>query len=210
MKYDLIIWDFNGTIADDVQIGIDSANVVLSRRGMKTIGSVDEYRSLFCFPIIDYYRKLGFDFTKEPYEAPADEWTCEYIKREPLLKLSDGCREVLEYVKRAGIGQMIISSSEIIMLKRELSILGVTDYFSEILGKSDNYAHGKVEMAKEWSRGKTFRALFIGDSAHDLETARAIGADCILYSGGHDSRAHIENLGVPVIDRLSDAIGLID
>ena len=36
--YDLVIWDFNGTIADDIVIGIEAANVVLSSRGMKTIG----------------------------------------------------------------------------------------------------------------------------------------------------------------------------
>ena len=203
MKYDLIIWDFNGTIANDVQIGIDAANVVLGRRGMKTIDSVDEYRRLFCFPIIDYYRKLGFDFVSEPYEVPADEWTAEYIKRESSIKLNDGCLDIFEYVRSAGVRQIVLSSSEIVMLKRELDMLGVSGYFDEILGKGDNYAHGKVEMAKEWSRGKDFHALFIGDSAHDLETARAIGADCILFSGGHDSREHIECLGVPVIDDLS-------
>ena len=206
MKYDLIIWDFNGTIADDVQIGIDAANVVLSRRGMNTIDSVEQYRKMFCFPIIDYYRKLGFDFSVEPYEVPADEWTAEYIKREGSIKLNDGCREVFEYVRSAGMHQIVLSSSEIVMLKRELSALGVSEYFDEILGKNDNYAHGKVEMAKEWSRGKDLHALFIGDSAHDFDTASAIGADCILYSGGHDSREHIESLGVPVVDNISDVI----
>ena len=58
-------------------------------------------------------------------------------------------------------------------------------------------------MAKEWAKGKSFNALFIGDTLHDLDTARAIGADCLLYSGGHDCRKKLENAGVPVIDSLS-------
>ncbi|MBQ7669525.1 MAG: HAD family hydrolase [Clostridia bacterium] len=203
MKYDLIIWDFNGTISDDVQIGIDAANVVLSRRGMKTIDSFEEYRKIFCFPIIKYYERLGFDFSVEPYEIPANEWTAEYIKRESNMKLTKGCLEALKAIKKSGVTQIIISSSEITMLRRELKILGVDRFFSEILGKPDNYAYGKVEMAKEWAKGKDYTALFIGDSVHDLETAVALGTDCVLYSGGHDSIEHLESCGVPVIDDLS-------
>ena len=209
MKYDLIIWDFNGTIADDVQIGIDAANVVLSRRGMKTIDSVEEYRNMFCFPIKKYYERLGFDFKKEPYEVPADEWTNEYIKREKDITLTRGCIDLIKWFDDKGIRQIIISSSEINMLKRELGMLGVDKYFSAILGKEDNYAHGKVEMAKEWARGKDYSALFIGDSCHDLETAEAIGADCILFSGGHDSRLHLQRTGKQIVDDLADIICLI-
>ena len=206
MKYDLVIWDFNGTIADDVEIGIEAANVVLSRRGMKTIDSVDSYRELFCFPIKKYYEKLGFDFSIEPYEVPADEWTCEFIKREERLKLTPGCAAALSYIKERGVRQIIISSSEINMLNRELEILGVRDYFDDILGKSDNYAHGKVDMAKEWAAGREYKAVFIGDSLHDLETARAIGADCILFSGGHDLERRLAESGVPVVHSIDEII----
>lgn len=209
MKYDLVIWDFNGTIADDVAIGIEAANVVLGRRGMNLITDVEKYRETFCFPIIDYYRKLGFDFDKEPYEVPADEWTAEYIKREGELRLSRGCKRALDAIKDAGIKQIIISSSELTMMLRELDILGVRDYFEVVLGKSDNYAHGKVEMAKEWASGRSFRAIFIGDTVHDVETAHAIGADCILFSGGHDSRRRLEECGLPIVETLDEITNYI-
>lgn len=208
--YDLVIWDFNGTIADDVRMGIDAANVVLSKRGMRTIDDIEEYRDMFCFPIKKYYEKLGFDFEKEPYEVPADEWTAEYIKRECEIKLTPGCLAALKGIKELGIEQIIISSSEMNMLTRELDILGISDYFSTVLGKEDNYASGKVEMAKMWSNGKKYRALFIGDSVHDLETAHAIGADCILFSGGHDSRSRLEMCGVPVIDDIAQVLDYIN
>ncbi len=210
MKYDLIIWDFNGTIANDISIGIEAANVVLSRRGMKLITSVEEYRKMFCFPIKKYYEKLGFDFKKEPYEVPANEWTAEFIKRENGITLNEGCLDVLRYVKERGVSQIIISSSEITMLKREVEMLGVTSFFDSILGKGDNYAHGKIDMAKEWAAGKEYNALFIGDSVHDLDTASAIGADCILFTGGHDSKEHFEGIGVRTVDRLDEIIGYLN
>ncbi len=210
MKYDLIIWDFNGTIANDIDIGIEAANVVLSRRGMRLIESVDEYRKMFCFPIKKYYERLGFDFQTEPYEVPADEWTKEYIKREGRITLNEGCLGVLKYVKERGIPQIIISSSEITMLKREVEMLGISGYFDTILGKDDNYAHGKIEMAREWAKGKEFKAVFIGDSAHDSDTARAIKADCILFTGGHDSKEHFERVDAVVVDSLSEIINYLD
>jgi len=204
MKYDLIIWDFNGTLTDDVQIGIDSVNSVLARRNMPQIKDVEHYRSIFCFPIIDYYKKLGFDFEKEPYSIVANEWVKEYLSRENTMKLSKGAAEILENIKKKGITQIILSSSELGMLKRECELLGITDYFDAILGLDNIYAGGKAEMAREWAKGKKFNALFIGDTLHDLDTALAIGADCLLYSGGHDHLSKLEGAGVPVISSLLD------
>ena len=80
MKYTDIIWDFNGTILDDVDAGIVSVNKLLSDRGLPTIESKEEYRKVFRFPIIEYYRALGFDFEREPYEVLAPLWVSEYLK----------------------------------------------------------------------------------------------------------------------------------
>ena len=75
MKYTDIVWDFNGTLLDDIRAGIDAVNEMLARRDLATIQSVEQYRELFCFPIIDYYAKLGFDFEKEDYYSVlAPEW----------------------------------------------------------------------------------------------------------------------------------------
>jgi phosphoglycolate phosphatase len=49
----------------------------------------------------------------------------------------------------------------------------------------------------------------IGDTPHDAETARAMGADCILYSGGHAGRDSLLAMGVPVVDDLRDVLKLI-
>ena len=53
-NYDYVIWDFNGTLLDDVQTGIRSVNKLLLDRGLKQIDGVEHYRRIFRFPIIDY------------------------------------------------------------------------------------------------------------------------------------------------------------
>lgn len=209
MKYDLVIWDFNGTVCDDVQIGIDCINIVLERRNMKKVPDKDCYRNNFCFPIRDYYEKLGFDCSNEPFEIAANEWTSEFLKREHLMELNDGVCETLEYIKKQGVSQIILSSSEITMLKRELDFLGVAGYFDDILGLDNTFAGGKIELAKKWAEGKKFNAVFIGDSRHDFDTAKAIGADCILFSNGHDSAEHLLSCSCPVVGNIRDIISLL-
>ena len=61
MKYTHIIWDFNGTILNDVQTGIDAVNVLLNRYGKKPIESAEQYRKVFGFPVIDYYDSIGLE-----------------------------------------------------------------------------------------------------------------------------------------------------
>ena len=71
---DRVIWDFNGTILDDLKISIESADELLLRYGLPIIGDVDKYYSVFGFPIIEYYKRIGFDFTKHDFTVVANEW----------------------------------------------------------------------------------------------------------------------------------------
>ena len=64
MKYQHIVWDWNGTLLDDLWLCIDSINSVLSSRNMKLVNK-KSYRSIFTFPVIKYYEILGFDFKNE-------------------------------------------------------------------------------------------------------------------------------------------------
>ena len=121
MKYTHIIWDFNGTVLDDVQIGIESVNLMLSARGLKTLDSVDEYRHAFGFPIIDYYRSLGFDFEKEDYYTVlAPEWVNHYLARVPRTRAFEGVRETLEAAEQLGVVQVLLSASEVNQLTSQL------------------------------------------------------------------------------------------
>ncbi|MBS5725433.1 MAG: HAD hydrolase-like protein, partial [Clostridiales bacterium] len=106
MPYQCIVWDFNGTIADDLAVSIDAINKVLAKRGLPCIKNTEEYRRVFGFPIREYYRRLGFDFEKEPYEIPAKEWVDAYTAGLSQITLVPGVRQVIEEIQKAGIIQM--------------------------------------------------------------------------------------------------------
>ena len=84
-----LIWDWNGTIVDDAPVFIRIMNEFLEERGLPLIDA-KKYREFFTFPVKNYYKLLGFQFSKKSF----DELSLEFIKRykeemlEPSLVLS--------------------------------------------------------------------------------------------------------------------------
>ena len=205
MKYTHVVWDFNGTLLDDLNIGIGSINVLLSKRGMPTLDSVEEYRNVSGFPIKDYYKRIGFDFSKEPYDEVALEWVDQYTSRMEQAALYDGVEDMLSFVRAGGMKQILLSATELDMLLKQIDFLKIRDYFDEICGMDNVYAHGKLSLGKRWKEEHPeAKALFIGDTDHDFEVASAMGADCVLFAGGHQSYERLCRLGPPVIHQLSE------
>ena len=211
MKYTDIVWDFNGTLLDDIRAGIDAVNDMLTHRGLSPIQSVEQYRELFCFPIIDYYAKLGFDFEKEDYYTVlAPEWVALYLENYKHSTLSQGALDTLGALSDLGYAQTLLSATELQMLKGQVSELGLEEYFAEVWGLDNIHAGGKIGTAQAWRRAHpNAKALFIGDSVHDWEVAQAVDADCVLCCGGHQSRAQLQICGCTIIEHLDELIALL-
>ena len=188
-KYTDIIWDFNGTIIDDVEAGIVSVNKLLRDRGLPTIPDKEAYRKVFRFPIIEYYRALGFDFSKEPYEVVAPLWVAEYLENSKSSPMREGFSELLGKFRALGLRQHVLSATEKNMLCRQLADFGIIDAFDSIHGLDNIHAHSKTQLAVNFKEEhKDARVLFIGDTVHDFDTAKAMGADCALICGGHSTK----------------------
>lgn len=207
MKYTHIIWDFNGTLFADVDAGIESVNTMLRERSLPEIESVDAYREIFRFPVIDYYRDLGFDFDAEPFDVLAPIWIDLYNKNSANAPLQEGSIEALEAFREMGVSQLLLSATEINMLKGQLETLGITEYFDAIMGLDNIHAHSKKAIALDWmEKNPSARPLFIGDSLHDAEVASAVGGDCALVANGHQSSQRLKESGFPVFSSLPDLL----
>ena len=187
--YTHLVWDFNGTILDDIQLCIDCVNVMLKKRNLPTLDSVEAYRKVMRFPVIDYYRDLGFDMkTEDYYQVLAPEWVAMYLAGEPNCSMMPGVLEVMEVARAKGIKQMVISATKTEQLLQQLDRLGIRDYFDEILGLDNFYAASKTALAEAWRKQHPEAVvLSVGDTDHDGELADALQADCLLYTGGHQS-----------------------
>lgn len=189
-KIKAIIWDWNGTLLNDVDICISCMNVLLRKRNIKIIDR-NKYIEIFTFPVKDYYENAGFDFSKEDFEVPAMEFIKLYHESLPLAKLHQFANDVLEQFKSMGLKQFVLSAMEHTSLVKSLKDNGIYNYFEHINGIDNHYAHSKLEIGKELIKKIGFapdEILLIGDTLHDKDVAEGMGVNYVLVAKGHQSK----------------------
>ena len=206
--YKHIIWDWNGTLLDDAWLCVDIMNSMLQERSLGTL-DIDRYQRLFDFPVIDYYRRLGFDFSKESFEKSGTEFIKRYEMRQNELVLNEGVKDTLEKINLLGLSQSILSASSDVILQELTTRLGLRHYFVKVIGLDDHYAFGKIEKGKAWMKElkkNPDEVLLIGDTSHDFEVSKELNIDCILIPSGHYSKEKLLDLDVPLISSISQVL----
>ena len=204
MKY--VIFDFNGTVLDDVEVCIKAENKTIEHFGLdREPLTMDEYLHIFTFPVKDYYARVGFDWSKNSYEEVGRYWFDWYCALKPEYKVYDGVVEMLKKNHELGNKNILLSASSLVELKKQLEELGIEEYFDEVLGIDNIYAGSKVDIALDWIKDKNpDDCLMIGDSLHDLETAKAMGVKCVLVAKGHQAKDILEKGHDLVVDDIRE------
>ncbi len=212
MKYSNVVWDWNGTLLDDMAACIDAMNRILKEKGLACISGLDEYRSKFCFPVEKYYERLGFDLINDPFEVLARMYIENYAIEYRKAKLFNDARGVLTQLKRSRIMQYVISASEQSSLLDQMKPFEIGHFFTRIIGSDNYYAISKVDIARQWflnTRAESAKTIFIGDSVHDFEVAEAIGCACILIASGHQSVHELKKTKATIVENIAEAVGHI-
>ncbi|HJN93214.1 MAG TPA: HAD hydrolase-like protein [Dehalococcoidia bacterium] len=207
-RYRHVVWDWNGTLLDDVDVARGVVDKMLRRRGLAGL-SVERYHAIFDFPIEDYYVKAGFDFEVDPFPRLADEFHAGYRPRWSECRLHTEALGVLEWLAVGEVRQTVLSASHQPALEEQVEFFGVQDHFAELVGIDDHHGGSKVAQGQRWLQAAEESAgevVLVGDTAHDFEVAREMGVDCILVADGHQPRERLEECGVPVVDSLAELL----
>lgn len=200
-----IIWDWNGTIIDDVGIALDAVNDMLREQDRPEI-TLEEYRKAMDTPILCFYEQF-FDMDVTDFDWIAERFQSYYEAHKDQLRLHEGVEELLESCRQRGCHQVILSSSATRIIQFYAALFGVADYFEAVLGADDLLAAGKIERAVEYFEQNKIpkeETVMIGDSVHDFEVSQTLGIDCILMSGGHQDLQSLQACGCPVITSFQD------
>ncbi len=207
-NYRHIIWDWNGTLLDDAWLCVDIMNHILRKRNLPEL-SRQHYAEIFDFPVRNYYVKLGFDAQLDPFEKLSVEFISQYLARKFECNLRENARATLTHFSECGISQSVLSAAEHNHLVEAISHYGIWDFFTDVSGIDNHDADGKLENARLMMRELSLEpdaVLLIGDTLHDFHVAQAIGVDCVLISGGHQSRERIATSGMPLIQHLNELL----
>jgi len=203
-NYQHIIFDWNGTLLNDLWLAVDVIDKMLVHRKLQGM-SHERYCEVFDFPVKDYYQNIGFDFNKESFEIVGTEFIVEYDKRQYECELQLGSVELIEKLHQQNIHLSILSAREQSMLEQNLKYYGIEHYFPVVSGLKDHYAHGKLESGLqliEEAHIPASETLLIGDTLHDAEVAREMGIDCILIASGHQAMHRLKKAEVAIFDSL--------
>jgi phosphoglycolate phosphatase len=203
-----IIWDYNGTILNDVGISVKIENEMLERRGLKHDYSLEDYKSLFDTPMEDYYRKIGYTFENETFHDVGVEFYSLYEKYFDECSLNDGVLNKLLETNERGYINIVLSSCEDTKLHAQCKQLNIDQYFMDIMGVDNLVSGSKVENGRQWMIDHDTKAdecVFIGDTNADYNTAIALGIKNIyLVSTGHQSYERLIKLHDHVVHTVKE------
>ncbi len=205
-KYKHIIWDWNGTILDDLNLCVEAGNNLFRKKNIPEM-SIEKYKSIFTIPVKNYYIAAGFDFTKESFEEVGKDWMTEYEERKYECSLHKNIIEVMERIKKAGVAQSVVSAYKQDNLFEMIRKFELDKYLDNIVGLDNIYASGKIELAKNLMKNLNYghgEVLMIGDTIHDFEVACEIGADCVLIAAGHQSYEKLNTTGTKVLNSIKE------
>jgi phosphoglycolate phosphatase len=203
-KYDCVIWDWNGTLLDDITLALSVVNELLEEYGGQTLTPA-RYRQIFDFPVRQYYERAGVDLTRHDFREISNKFCSRFEVRLHLARMFPAARLLLRTVRQNGMRQFLLSGTEQDALGRMTRHYGISEFFDAAQGLDDNFAEGKLDAGRTLLKRygiQPQRAVIIGDTTHDAEVARQLGLDCILLTSGHHSYERLSTLGFPIFESL--------
>ncbi|MFF2747823.1 HAD family hydrolase [Kitasatospora sp. NPDC058048] len=204
-----IVWDWNGTVRDDLGDHVAALNATLPALGGRPV-SVDTYRSQHRVPIRSFYdHLLGRSISDEEW-ATNDAAFLAVLDQRPV-QLRSGVRQVMLGLRARGIRQSLLSLAPHERLLHEVQQVGISQLLDRIDGRIGPSVSTKApalaaHLAALGPDIDPAHVIVIGDSADDAVAARAVGAVPVLHTGGLHCPQRLATDGAPLVDTLAEAV----
>jgi phosphoglycolate phosphatase len=208
--YKNIIWDWNGTLLDDIQVCSDLVNSGLEKIGRPRY-CLQQQREMYAIPIIKYYESFGV--TPEEYRNIAGDFLDKHKSLLPSISLRSKIIDALTYAKSNNIKQYVLSSHLQDHIEEGLALKEIKHYFDAVYGLPQGSSGlPKSEIGRKLIVQHEIipnETVLFGDSVHDYEVAQEIGVDCVLVAGGHQCDKKLRATGARVVEDTSQIISIL-
>jgi phosphoglycolate phosphatase-like HAD superfamily hydrolase len=204
-----LVWDWNGTLLDDLHLVVAATNASLARLGGPVI-TADEHRRDFHRPIASYYAHvLGREVTDDEFAELDRVYHDTYRAGLATCRLSPGA---LDAVGAWSGTQSLLSMWFHHELVPTVTTYGLDPHLVRVDGLRERVGGGsktpylKAHLEAIGVAGDD--CVLIGDSVDDAQAARAVGAHAVLYAGGFTGEERLRATGMPIACTLVDAVAL--
>lgn len=182
----VIIFDFDGTLADTIDILLNITNRLSAEFGFKS-ATKEELAQLSNLTSWQILRYSGISIFKFPLLIR--KLKAELRNEIPNIQLFPGIKEVLLELKKLGFQLGIITSNSRENVLASLEINGLQDIFTFIYSGS---TFGKHKVIKRWLKKEHINAeevIYVGDETRDIDAAKKTGIKIIAVSWGFNSQS---------------------
>lgn len=206
-----LVWDWNGTLLDDLGIVVRAVNRSIGAFGLNPIDA-DDYRDHYTRPVRHFYDRLfGRTVSDEEWLRLNTTFHETYFHLAADVDVAPGARGALEQLHEAGWTQSLLSMSPQDWLNHIVDRLGLTECFEIVDGLSGptgglKAAHLEVHLETLEIEGS--EVVVVGDTPDDVAAARHVGARPVLFHGGSHHMDVLEAEGVPIAETIPEAAGI--
>lgn len=188
--YNIILFDLDGTLTDSKEAIIKSAEYALRQVGIEKIDYQKLHEMLIGPPLEESFQtSYGLN------EAQTFQAIKYYQKRYEKYgihesKLYNGIKEMVKKLFQEGKILYIATSRLTYLAQKIIQHFRLTEYFTEIVGASLDYARSiKVDMIdviiKKHPQHPSHSFIMVGDKASDILAANEHGIDSIAVTYGY-------------------------
>lgn len=188
-----VLFDLDGTLVDSIELLLASMEYSFAGRLLRP--PVDEWLALIGTPLDKMLARWAVD------AADVDALRARYrehqlAKHDEMIKLYPGMVETVRALHAAGHPLAVVTSKLEAGARRALKLAQIEDCFAAVVGIDQTTKH-KPEPEPVWYALEQLgvakeRAMFVGDSTHDMEAGRAAGVTTVAVLWGPYTRAQLE------------------
>ena len=174
-----IIFDWSGTLVDDLPAVFKASNYVLAQSGKPEM-SLEQFRAEFSLPFTKFYNRHT---PGVPMPQLEDWFHAEFKRAQTAVRELPHARDFLEFCRAKNFRTFLLSTIHADHFKAQCRVTG----FDAFLDRPYTDVWDKRKKIHEILREnglKPDETLFIGDMEHDIETARHGGVhSCAVLTG---------------------------
>jgi phosphoglycolate phosphatase len=181
MKYRSLLFDWSGTLVDDLPPTLHATNVVLAEHNVPAM-SREEFRLRFRLPYPEFYEEVLPGVAIADLE---DTFRSSFNQSPQGVTVLPHAREMLDWCRDHEIRCFVLSSMDEGLFFEQARAFGLIDYFEAIYAGVIDKRERIGEILSAHGLGLSSTA-FLGDMAHDIATAKHGGIDSIALGTGYD------------------------
>lgn len=193
MKYELIVFDWDGTLLDSAGAIVRAIQAACTDLGLAKPSDA-QARHVIGLGLADAMRHAVPDLAPERYQAMVDRYRHHYLSGDHELVLFEGIPAMLAELRERGHLLAVATGKSRLGLERSLDHSGLRGLFSASRCADECHSKPHPQMLEELMAefGSTAGAtVMIGDTSHDLLMAQNAGVDALAVTYGAHPHDHL-------------------